>query len=431
MKDTNEMKRLIEEQKKIINEINKAEASLIKIRSKEERIFINKHISDLKKKLEEINESLINELKLNEKSVTKKLPKDNVRNDIMPKVNERGNVVKISKKLSKENRPVGLEKETIKRIKWSDKAEVELKEKKPSQYISLANRIFGKMSNDLAKENFFRKLKRDLIQANLQFLPANYIATTIFSVLISFLVSVFIVLFLLFFNITSSLPIIHLVEEPFLIRFAKIFWIMIAIPLSTLLVMYFYPNLEKRNIAYRIDQELPFATINMSAISGSMIDPTRIFSIIISTGEYPFLEKEFTKIINEINVYGYNLVAALRRVAFNSPSKKLSDLLNGLATTITSGGDMPEFFNKRSQSLLFEYRLEREKYTRAAETFMDIYISVVIASPMIIMLLLMMMRVSGLGISLSTAMLSLVMVLGVTSINFVFLLFLHLKQPTN
>ena len=142
------------------------------------------------------------------------------------------------------------------------------------------------------------------------------------------------------------------------------------------------------------------------------------------------LEKEFNKLLNKINIYGYDLVSVLRNVAFNSPSAKLAELFNGMATTITSGGDLANFFEKRAESLLFDHRLEREKYTKTAETFMDIYISVVVAAPMILMLLLMMMQISGLGVSLSPTALSLIMVLGVTVINIFFLTFLHLKQPS-
>ena len=76
----------------------------------------------------------------------------------------------------------------------------------------------------------------------------------------------------------------------------------------------------------------------------------------------------------------------------------------------------------------YSNRIEKEKYTKTAETFMDIYISIVIAAPMILMLLLMMMKISGLGVSLSTSMITLIMVLGVSVVNVGFLTFLHLKQ---
>ena len=194
--------------------------------------------------------------------------------------------------------------------------------------------------------------------------------------------------------------------------------------------MYIYPSLERKSSEHKIDQELPFAAIHMAAISGSMIEPSRIFKILITTEEYGAIRKEFTKLINEINVYGYDLVSALRNSAYNSASKKLGELFNGVATTISSGGNLPNFFEKRAQSLLFDYRLEREKYTRTAETFMDIYITVVIAAPMIFMLLLMMIKISGLGIGISGQMITLLMILGVVGINILFLTFLHLKQPT-
>tara|TARA_Y100000296_G_C5139478_1_gene240162 strand:- start:534 stop:1121 length:588 start_codon:yes stop_codon:yes gene_type:complete len=192
--------------------------------------------------------------------------------------------------------------------------------------------------------------------------------------------------------------------------------------------MYIYPSLEKSSLEGRINQELPFATINMAAISGSIVNPTKIFSIISSTKEYVNLEKEFIKVINGVNVLGYDLITTLKNRSFNSPSKKLADLFNGIATTVKSGGDLPKFFDERAKSLLFEYNLEKEKSTRAAETFMDIYISVVIATPMILMLLLIMMQISGLGIALSTSMITLMMILGVSIINIIFLTFLHIRQ---
>ena len=60
---------------------------------------------------------------------------------------------------------------------------------------------------------------------------------------------------------------------------------------------------------------------------------------------------------------------------------------------------------------------------------MDIYISVIIAAPMILMLLMVMLQISGLGISMSIFTLTLIMILGVSLINVVFLTFLHIRQP--
>jgi flagellar protein FlaJ len=166
----------------------------------------------------------------------------------------------------------------------------------------------------------------------------------------------------------------------------------------------------------------------MAAISGSMVNPSRIFEILILTNEYPALKKEFTKMLNEINLYGYDLVSALKNTAENSPSKRLSELLTGLATTITSGGDLSGFFDERAETLLFNYRIAQERFSKTAETFMDIYISLLIAAPMILMLLLIIMKMSGLGISMSFIALSFVISMVVTVVNVIFLAFLHMKK---
>lgn len=322
-----------------------------------------------------------------------------------------------------------LEKLTIKRLGEKKKTEeTEGKERKPSKYIGTANRLFGETSRNLLRQDTFKTLEKDMIKGNIDIAPVSYISTIIFTAIIAAGIGFIIFLFLLFFSI-ADFPFISFMSEPIGGRFLKVFWIIFALPIITFIGMYIYPSMEKGSNENKINQELPFAAIHMATISGSLVEPSKIFSIIISTKEYPFLEKEFKKLLNYVNVYGYDLVTALRNVAKNTASRKLSDLFNSLAVTINSGGDLADFFNKRAQSLLFDYRLEREKYIKFSETFMDIYISAVIAAPMILMLLLMMMKISGLGLSLSSGMITLIMILGVSAINVVFLVFLHLRQP--
>ncbi|MEK6898335.1 MAG: type II secretion system F family protein [Nanoarchaeota archaeon] len=321
-----------------------------------------------------------------------------------------------------------LEKRTLRRIKEKDVEDVKKKIKKPNIYVRFSNKMFSEFSGKLITQGKFDSVKKNLVKANIDIMPKSYISVIFFTTLISAGISFFIFLFFLFFNFGVKLPIITLSTESIGIRFLKVFWILFVVPAGTFLFMYLYPSMEKSSVEKKMNRELPFATINMAAISGSMIDPTKIFNIIVSTREYPYLEKEFIRVVNNVNLLGYDLVTSLRNSAFKSPSKKLVDLFNGIATTIASGGDLPRFFDERARSLLFEYNLEKEKETRAAETFMDIYISVVIAAPMILMLLLMMMRISGLGLNISTSTITLIMVLGVSIINIISLVFLNLRQ---
>jgi Flp pilus assembly protein TadB len=420
------IKELVFRERKIMQEFNTLLDSL-RGAEEQEKKMIETQIEKLKILLKKVNEELL--ISLEETMVQEPLEKfSEIKNakEIMRETKKAKPSFKPEKSKEKLSE---LDIEIIKRLKKGKEKIEAKKEKKPSRYIKIANSLFGNFVKSLIKQKKLGTLEKDLIKSNLGYTPVAYISVLIFTTIISVIVAFLIFGFFLFFNLSPEFPIIIRVTEGIGARFLKIFWILFVIPLGTFLFMYLYPSLEKKSTENKINQELPFAAIHMAAISGSLIEPTKIFSIISSTKEYPYLEKEFNKLLNEINVYGYDIVTALKDVAVNCPSTKLAELFNGLATTITSGGNLYDFFDKRSQSLLFEYRLDKEKRTKTAETFMDIYISVVIAAPMILMLLLMMMKISGLGIVLSTSTITLLVVGGVSLINILFLIFLQLKQP--
>jgi len=97
---------------------------------------------------------------------------------------------------------------------------------------------------------------------------------------------------------------------------------------------------------------------------------------------------------------------------------------------VSPSGDLAEFLKKRAETLFFDYKLIREKYTKLAETFMNIYISIVIMAPMIFSLMLILIGVSGFGGGMDPSILTLLLIFGVAFINVIFLIVLHVKQPS-
>lgn len=433
LKFLEDIEKNVKKQKQIVSEIESHYLSLKKTRTENERKMLLLQIDSLGKSLEEQgNENLKNIIKI---GLAKSLENSSGNNKIPFEFQQPTHKQKIlqenfEKLQKKKDLSSELEEETLKRIGKKGRKKVKVVKRKPNGYAKLANKLFANTSKDLIKKGKFYDVQRAMVKSKIKFIPSSYISILLFTTLLSIFGGVLLFLFFLFFNVSAALPIITLSTDPLFSRFLKVFWLLFGAPIGTFLFMYYYPSLEEASVASKINTELPFATIHMAAISGSMIDPSKIFNIIVSTGEYPYLGKEFIILINEINIYGYDLITALKNIALNSPSKKLAELLNGLSTTIGSGGNLPEFFQKRAETLMFNYRIEREKGAKTAETFMDIYISVVIATPMILMLLLIMMKISGLGLGLSTSSITLITVLAVFLINVVFLGFLQLKQPS-
>jgi len=283
-----------------------------------------------------------------------------------------------------------------------------------NSYVRTANSVFGKFSENLSKKSFFDDYRITLRKISSNIILKSYISLVFFSTLVSFIFSLIIgvVLFLFGVGLLISLA------------------VLIIIPLIVFFTFYTYPSSKLKALSRGIGQELPFLTIYMSAIASSGIEPSKIFDILLSSGDYPFTNVEIKKLTNYINFYGYDLTTALRQVSKTCPSEKLGLLLDGLATTITSGGELSDFLSKHSETLLFDYRLEREKYTQIAETFMNIYISVVIAAPMILVVLLVLMGATCFGgEALTPSILSIGAILIIALINAAFIMFLNARQP--
>jgi pilus assembly protein TadC len=281
-------------------------------------------------------------------------------------------------------------------------------------FSRISNRYFGGLADKLIKEGYFNSVKSDLRKIASPLIINSFVVIMLFCTLLAFIVSVPIAIVLILFKsyLLGGL-------------------VMFLIPLIVFAGFYLYPSSTRKGLEKEINQELPFLTIYIAAISTSGIEPSKIFNILVNSKDYPYSQREIKKLTNYLNFYGYDLVSALRKSSETSPSERLAQLFDGLATAITSGGELSSYLNKHADSLLFDYRLEREKYTHVAETFMNIYISLVIAAPMIMMMLFVLISLTGFssGGILSPSNLSFLVIFVISLINMMFLLFLNVKQP--
>ena len=429
-----ELKKNIDAEIEILREISTYSRRLEFATLSEDKL-IRSAISSLRESIRLINKSIPELIK--EVSVAKKLAvekrQDNLEQIGFQRSESRVSVVLQVKDRDKFLNELSISENLIRRLKKKElKEDVEdfHEFRRARGYLKISNKYFLDRALKLISDGWFKSLSLEVNKANIDVLFQTYVAMMFFTAFISMFVFFFVMIFFLFFNIGFAFPFVTIYNGSYLLRFLKVFWIPLVCPVLVFAALYYYPSTEKSTLGKKIDQELPFAVIHMSAISGSGIEPSEIFRIIILGREYPFLKREVRKVLNQINLYGYDLVTSITNVAKSTSSTKLSELFSGLATTINSGGNLKEFFEKRAETLLTNYRLEREKYTKVAETFMDIYISVVIAAPMILMLLLIMVGISGFEAGYSTTGMTLIIILIIALINILFIGFLNIKQPS-
>lgn len=395
-----------------------------------ERKLLMASVESLRSSLKLINNSIPKILE--EVSGVKKLPRPEQKTTL-EKVEFKGSKTTVYVMIESKDRETLLNKLSINEalINRMKKKKVDVEEKieekkAPRGYLKISNRLLLGFAQSLIDKGHYKSLSVDIRKANIDILFSTYVAMMFFTTLLTIIFSVFITFIITFFDLSFTGSFIN---QNIFQTFQYVFWIPLVLPIVVYFSVYYYPSLEKDSLSKKIDRELPFAVIHMSAISGSGIEPSELFKIIGLSKEYPYLRKEIRKVLNQINLYGYDLVTSLNNVSKSSPSNKLAELFSGLSTTITSGSNLQNFFEKRAETLMNAYQIERESYIKLAEMFMDIYIAVVIAAPMILMIVLILILKFNIIPGVSALKLTALMIAVIALINLVFITIIHIKQP--
>ncbi|HIH17219.1 MAG TPA: hypothetical protein HA223_04775 [Nanoarchaeota archaeon] len=339
---------------------------------------------------------------------------------------EKRTLHEIKKKLNLERKSPQKEKEHI----------TEIEMRRPNLYVRFANFLFKNYSSNLIKKGHLKDLSSSIRKSGLNVLVHSYVSIILLNTHIAFLFGVLLGLFLSFFSanvVFAQIPIALSFISPsaFTLIRNMVIWPLLSASFA-FLFSYYYPSLEASARRSKISDELPFALIHMSAIAGSGVEPTKIFRIISDTAEYKEFGKETRKVINKINLYGQDLSTALKDAAHLSPSEKVRELFNGMATIITTGGDIKLYLEKKAGDIMTEYKLSRRRFAEAAGTYADIYTGVLIAAPLIFgVILAVMAPLGGKVLGLSFQNVSMLGLVSIFILNVAFLAFMKLVQPAD
>jgi flagellar protein FlaJ len=293
------------------------------------------------------------------------------------------------------------------------------KEKQDSEYLlkKLAIRMFGRLADRYSKR--FTGIKDSLITSDMKILFRTYLSMMFFATALTF-VSTFVLtlFFVIMIKINILLSILGLLIMPSL--FASIVF----------LVIYVYPVSVSENRKRDIEANLPFAMTHMAAVAESGAPPLTIFKILSKFREYGEISREAEKITRNVEVFGLDELSAIRDRSMKCPSSSFRDVLQGMLSTIQTGGNIRAYLKEESGKAMFDYAMRREKYNQILSTYADLYTALLIAAPMMFIVVVSTLSVIGgniLGLSLEMTM-----VLGLGTLvflNMIFLVFIQLTQP--
>ena len=292
----------------------------------------------------------------------------------------------------------------------------------PSFFGSLANLTIKRISLFLLDTfpDFFKDLYHALRLANIKLLSNTYVNIMVLGVLSAFIAGL---AFFGFFFSTTPLPPVQILLRTFMMSG--------LLGLITFAGFYAYPYSLVKQRRRSINTNLPFAINHMAAVSASGVAPTKMFKLISQSKEYGEVSEEVEKIVNYIEVFGYDVLTGIKAVAATTPSYQFKDFFEGMVSTTQTGGDISSFLSQKAGEAMLNYKLERKKYTETISTYSDIYTGILIAAPLFFVAALSL--VSLLGGKIGGIDVNIIIVLGtyviIPVLNIGFLTFLELTQP--
>jgi flagellar protein FlaJ len=268
----------------------------------------------------------------------------------------------------------------------------------------------------------FKDLDQTLQESGLR---ANFKAYVSLTVLASFAISLPVaatisLLLLLIFNVPAGSAVL------FGVGGALFTWVFSIVGFSL------YPVYCADKHKRELDDELPFTTGYMSILASAGVSTEKIFHSLSMLSEPLAASSEARDIIKQVNLFGLDIISALEKTSNRTPSKKLRDMLEGMISTIHSGGNLGVFLREKFKIHMRLKRVSLKKYADSLSILSEIYVALLLTGPLLLVIMLSVMSVlggGGLGMFSSDLLLGLLTYVAIPVCALIFLIILDSTSP--
>lgn len=146
----------------------------------------------------------------------------------------------------------------------------------------------------------------------------------------------------------------------------------------------------------RIDASLPHTVNMMLGMAKGGVPLISIFRFISENREiFGEISKEFEKIVLLVEVFGHDIISAMRQVADTTPSEKLKTFLENFINVYEGGGDIVEYLRAKSDQYLTERETYYTLFFETLQVFAEIYLALFIVSPLFFLTVLVVFQLMG------------------------------------
>jgi flagellar protein FlaJ len=148
---------------------------------------------------------------------------------------------------------------------------------------------------------------------------------------------------------------------------------------------YYYPTTVAQGIKGKIERGLPFAVANMATTASSGVNPALVFKMLsVKEGE---VANEAKRIYSDTSNFGLSIADAMTKAANRTPSHQFAELLWGMLSVMTTGGDLGEYLTERTKGFMAQYRRTLDEYSKQIYFYTEIYITLIIVGTLFFIVL--------------------------------------------
>jgi flagellar protein FlaJ len=286
--------------------------------------------------------------------------------------------------------------------------------------LATAYRVMGGKSTGFLP--LFRDLDQDLLKSGLK---ANFKAYVSLTLVASFAIAVPVAVatgLLLFFIFNMPLMTALL----FGVGAALFTWV------TSIGGFYLYPVYRADKHKRELNDELPFTTGYMAILASAGVSPEKIFQSLSNLSAPLAASSEAKETIKNINLFGLDIISALEKVSSLTPSEKLRDTIEGMISTIHTGGNLGAYLRVKFKTHMRLKRVSLKKYADSLSVLAEVYVALLLTAPLLLVIMLSVMSMLGggtIGMFSSDLLLNLMTYIGIPVAAIIFLVILDSATP--
>jgi len=155
----------------------------------------------------------------------------------------------------------------------------------------------------------------------------------------------------------------------------------------TYLIHLIYPAIVAGGRRRDIESSLPYAINYLAAMSTAGIPPAEVFRQLGNSSIYGESSVEARYVTLEVDVFGKDLIEALKNVSMATPSPRMREFFQGAIGSVASGSNISEYFKTKAEQYTFENRQTQKQFLDTLALISESYVTALVAGTLFLILI--------------------------------------------